>query len=116
MAARITSYSFGEIVVDGKLYTEDLIILPSKVEGGWWRKEGHTLHIQDLEKVFAEKPEILVVGTGYNGMMRVPQETVKKLEEENIKVIVQTTREAWKTYNKLAEEKKKVAAALHLTC
>lgn len=66
MTFLIDSYEFGRIAVDGKNYTSDVIIFPDKVLDGWWRKNGHSLHLQDLKKVLeAEpKPEVLVVGTG----------------------------------------------------
>ncbi|RLI41160.1 hypothetical protein DRO69_11945, partial [Candidatus Bathyarchaeota archaeon] len=63
----IDSYDFGVIVIKGKRYTSDVIVLPEKVIDGWWRKEGHSLHMEDLKEVIERepKPEVLVVGTGY---------------------------------------------------
>ncbi len=46
---RITLYDFGKIVVDGETHTRDVIIHPGRVEGSWWRKEGHRLQVDDLE-------------------------------------------------------------------
>jgi len=112
----IESYRFGEIRVDGVRYTSDLIILPSGVKPNWWRREGHRLSLEDLEEVLREKPEILVIGTGYSGLMRVPKELIEHLRAEGIEVMVQRTGEAWKTYNQLSREGRRVAAALHLTC
>ena len=111
----IESYDFGRIVVDGKTYTADVIIYPDRVDGSWWRKEGHGLDPADLTEVVREKPEVLVVGTGYYGAMRVPPETREHLESQGIQVIVVRTTEAWQTYNRLGRDQKTVAA-LHLTC
>jgi len=112
----IESYGFGRIVVDGKEYTTDLIIFPDWVKAGWWRKEGHRLYIGDLEEVVEEQPEVLVVGTGYSGLLKVPAETKKYLEEEGIEIIIQPTKQACETYNKLIQSGKKAVAAFHLTC
>jgi len=112
---RIEHYRFGSITVDGQRHTQDLIILPERVIGGWWRKEGHALHPDDLTAVFEAAPEVLVVGTGAYGMMRVTEETRRALEEAGIRLIATPTAEAVKTYNGL-REKQRVAAALHLTC
>ena len=112
----IDSYRFGEITVEGVRYTRDLIILPGGVRPNWWRREGHRLSLEDLEEVLREKPEVLVVGTGYSGLMRVPKELVERLREEGIEVMIQRTGEAWKTYNRLLGEGRRVAAAFHLTC
>jgi len=111
----IDSYDFGRITIDGKRYSTDAIVFPDKVKTGWWRKEGHLLQIVDLKEVLEAKPEVLVVGTGYMGMMEVPPETRKSIESEGIKIIVQKTAEACKTFNRLVKSKK-VVAALHLTC
>ena len=116
ISGMIDSYSFGEIKVDGVRYTRDLIILPSGVKPNWWRREGHRLCIEDLEEVLEERPEVLVIGTGYSGLMRVPEELIRRLREMGIEVVAQRTGEAWKTYNRLLGEGRRVAAALHLTC
>lgn len=112
----IEHYEFGHIVIDGKGYSSDVIIYPDHVDSEWWREEGHRLSPADLWEVVQAKPEILVVGTGYSGLMEVPRETIRYLEENGIKVLVYQTREAWKVYNQLLREGKKVVAALHLTC
>ena len=111
----IESYSFGQICVRGTTYRADLIIFPDRILSNWWRKEGHELHMEDLEEVMREKPEVLIIGTGQAGVMAVPPDVMKNLEKTGIKVIVKKTPEACKTYNQL-NETEKVAAALHLTC
>lgn len=113
--AMIDSYGFGRIVIDGRLYTSDVIIFPDRVEDRWWRKEGHQLGVEDIEKVLQERPDVLVVGTGYSGLMKVLPETKERLASEGIQLIAENTRKACKTYNRL-HESKRVAAALHLTC
>ena len=113
---RIEHYEFGRIVIDGKSYSSDVIVYPERVDADWWREEGHRLSPVDLWEVVQFKPEILVVGTGYSGVMDVPQETLDYLRKQGIQVVVQRTSSAWKTYNRLAAEGRKVVAALHLTC
>ncbi|RLI22559.1 hypothetical protein DRO54_00805 [Candidatus Bathyarchaeota archaeon] len=112
----IESYGFGRIVINGKSYSSDIIIVGEKVKADWWRKEGHRLHIEDLKEIVNKDIDFLVVGTGYFGLMKVPDEVKRFLAEKGIEVIVQKTAEACKTFNKLMNSKKKVAAALHLTC
>ena len=112
----IESYGFGRIVVDGKEYTTDLIIFPDRVKDGWWRKQGHRLFIEDIEEVIERRPEVLVVGTGYWALMRVPSETKKYIEERGIELIIQPTKQACKTYNNLIKSGKEAVAAFHLSC
>jgi hypothetical protein len=111
----IESYAFGRVVINGQAYTSDVIIYPHRVKARWWRKEGHRLQPGDLEEVVKEKPEILVVGTGYFGHMKVPPETSDYLRSQGVEVIAERTQEAWQTYNRLSPNRK-VVAALHLTC
>ncbi len=112
----IDSYDFGRIVIDGKKYTNDIIIFPDRVMSDWWRKEGHRLHIDDLNEVLKEKGEVLVVGTGYFGLMKVLTKTEEFIKREGFELVIQPTKEACKTYNSLVKSGKNVIAALHLTC
>ena len=112
----IESYHFGRIVVDGKEYTTDLIIFTDRVEDGWWRKVGHQLRIEDIKGVVDNGPDVLVVGTGYSALMKVPAETKRYFEERGIELIIQPTKQACETYNKLIQSGKKAVAAFHLTC
>jgi hypothetical protein len=117
----IEKYEFGSLKVDGKEYHSDVIIFPEDAPGGqrvdasWWRKEGHRLDKADLEEVTRAKPAVLVVGTGYYGYMKVPEETAKFLSDLGIELYAQPTKEACQKYNEL-EGARQVAAALHLTC
>jgi hypothetical protein len=111
----IDSYSFGKIVVDGETYITDIILYPNKIDDKWWRKSGHLLLKEDLKDIIQFNPDVLVVGTGAYGLMKVPGETKKFIESKGIKLIVEETSEAYKIYNELKDQKK-VVAAFHLTC
>jgi hypothetical protein len=111
----IDSYEFGVIVISGKRYSSDVIIYPDRVKDDWWRKEGHQLCIDDLEDVIEENPDVIVVGIGNPGLMRVLTETEKYIKSKGIRLIVQSTKDACKTYNQLSSSQK-VIALLHLTC
>jgi len=111
----IDSYRFGLIVVSGKSYTSDVIIFPDRVNDNWRRKTGHQLHLDDLSGVMAAKPEVLVVGIGASGLVKVSPEVEERLEAQGIKLIAQPTGEACNLYNQLCQSQR-VVAALHLTC
>jgi hypothetical protein len=112
---KIEHYSFGKITIDGKTFTSDLIIYPNRINHSWWRKEGHLLQIDDLQEVLNEDPEIIVIGTGYSGIMKVNKDVILHFKSRGIKVIVEKTPEAAKIYNELSPLKKTIAC-LHLTC
>ena len=112
---KIESYKFGHIVIDGEAHTNDVIILPDRVVGGWWRKQGHALHPEDLEAVFESAPEVLLVGSGANGRMLVTAQTREALKSADIECVNVDTNEACRRYSEM-RERRSVAAALHLTC
>ncbi|MEN3190684.1 MAG: MTH938/NDUFAF3 family protein [Atribacterota bacterium] len=111
----IESYSFGQIIIDGKKYNSDLIIYKNDINSNWWRKEGHNLYIEDVQDIINKKPEVIIVGTGYYGLMKVSTELIKYLESKGIELIIKKTKDACDEYNKLYKDKK-VVAAFHLTC
>lgn len=111
----INSYQFGLIVVNGKNYTSDIIIFPDRVKDGWWRKTGHELCLEDIAEVMNEDPDILIVGTGESGLMKVLPEVRLGVATQGINLIMQTTDGACETYNQLCHSQK-VVAVLHLTC
>ena len=112
----IESYDFGRMVIDGNLYTSDLIVHPGGVRDRWWRREGHSLAVEDIEEALRPPPEVLVVGTGFSGLMEVPGATLRFLEDRGIEVRIESTGRAWKTYNELKGKGRRVVAAFHLTC
>lgn len=112
----IDAYQFGRIVIDGCEYVQDVIILPERVQASWWRREGHHLHIEDLDTVLAASPKMLIIGRGFAGVMKVPDEVVQALEAQGIEVHVAKSREAVALYNELAPTTPSLAAAIHLTC
>jgi hypothetical protein len=112
----IDSYSFGKIVINGQEYNSDVIVYLDHVKNNWWRKSGHILSKDDLREVFNQNPDILVVGTGSVGMLKVPGKIKNFLEEKHIELIVEKTPEACDIFNKLIVEKKNVIGAFHLTC
>ncbi len=111
----IEEYRFGRIIVDGRVLHRDLIIYPDHIKENWWRTEGHRLQPADLEDVVPYKPEPLIVGTGYSGLMRVSSETMEWAKSLGIDLVAKPTREAVELFNSLTKTKKAVAA-LHLTC
>jgi hypothetical protein len=112
--ARLQDYSFGRIVVDGEEHERDLIVLPGRVVGNWWRREGHSLALEDLREVEDELPEKLILGTGAHGQLRPPAAVLEELERRGIDVEVLHTGDAVRRYSELDE--RRTAAALHLTC
>ena len=112
----IDNYSFGKISVEGKIYVADLIIYPNRVDDKWWRLEGHLLKPDDLKEVWTYKPEILIIGLGLPGLMKVAPSLIEHCKDNKIDLIALPTADAVSRFNELANKKPLVIAALHLTC
>jgi len=112
----IQGYAFGRIVVNGKEFTSDIIIYPDRVDDRWWRRKGHRLQMADLQDILQAKPEVLIIGTGAHGAVQVDPEVKQTLAQQGIELIALPTEAACQRYNELANSKRVVVAALHLTC
>jgi hypothetical protein len=112
--ARIERYSFGHVVVDGEEHSRDVIVLPQRVVGDWWRRDGHSLVIEDLSEVLDELPERLIVGCGADGRLHPHPSVIEALERRGIEVEALPTDQAVQRYERANPAR--TAAALHLTC
>ena len=114
---RIDSYSFGSIQIDGKDYASDVVLLGGDVKSPWWREAGgHVYAVEDFEELLAAAPEVVVLGTGYFGRVKVLDETLSALAEAGSEIVVERTGGAVECFNRFADEGREVSAALHLTC
>ncbi len=112
----IEQYRFGIIVINGTSYHHDVILFQDQVIDNWWRATGHELCIADIEPAVAQfNPEVVVVGTGKFGLMKILAETDKWFQSRQIQLIAQKTTQACQTFNKLSGERS-VMGAFHLTC
>lgn len=113
---RIDKCSFGILVIDGKTYTDDLIILPDgEILKPWWRKRGHQLSMDDLQEVIDSSPEVIVAGTGVSGGV-VPDKDLKQdLAKLSIELIAAPNEEAMRVFNERVLANR-VGAGFHLTC
>ena len=114
----VEKYQFGKIIVSSYSYKTDLIIFPDYVQDNWRRREGHLLQITDLETVIDYRPDVLIIGSGMYGLMKIDKNLIQLLKNSNISnikiVIVGKTKKACLYYNNEPLQKK--VAALHLTC
>jgi hypothetical protein len=115
--ARIESYSPGRIVIDGVELHRDVIVLPDRLLTEWWRRDGHSLVIEDLDDVLDELPERLILGCGYSARLQPDRSVIEALAARGVKVEALPTDQAVERFEELeARNPAVVAAALHLTC
>lgn len=115
----IEEYQFGRVKVDDAVYTDDVIISPDGVNDSWWREKGHEVSNVDLDPVLEENPDIVIIGTGARGVMKVRPDARQTLEQKCDQVHVLDTHKAVERYNQLQDKetgRRRVVAVLHLTC
>lgn len=111
----IDNYNFGKIVVDGTTYLSDIIIFPDRIQSSWWRENGHVVSLKDIKTVLDQEPELLIIGSGRAGLLKVNDQVVEEIKKRGIKLIVEKTDDAVKTFNRYCEQSMTVGA-FHLTC
>jgi hypothetical protein len=111
----IDAYEFGRIVIDGQTFTTDLLIWPDRIKSDWWRGEAHLLQVGDVAEALAANPQVLVVGQGDPGRMTVDPALADFLKDRAVELRSHPTREACRVINELSR-RRRLAAALHLTC
>ena len=116
----IDATQFGAITIDAKTYEHDVIIrLSGKVEKRRKRlsKEKYgTSHIVSKEEakfVFEDGCELLIVGAGQDGNVRLSPEASAYFDKKHCRVIVQPTPEAIVSFNRSRDKK---MALMHVTC
>lgn len=113
----IEQYGFGKIVIDGKVYTHDVIICPDRVIENWWRKSGHYLQLEDIEDTIKKRNmNMVVIGTGKFGLMKVAPEVEDYFKYQQILFFIQPSGKAVRIFNQKSKETDSVIGAFHLTC
>ena len=119
----IEEYRFGEITINGKTYHHDVEVRWTGEVLEWWRKASHIIDVEDIKRALEENPEVIVIGTGESGIAKVTERAQKEIEERGIKLIIDITGEAVKTFNIIKEESEsgegkqtKIIGLFHLTC
>lgn len=117
----IDSTKFGEIVVDGKKYHQILIIGDKVTERDYDKlKElfstSHQIGDWEVEELLKGNPELIIIGTGIDGMLEVNQEFISQVKSQGIEIFTAYTPEAINIYNQKVSEGKRVNALIHTTC
>lgn len=111
---------FGSITIDGKTYRHDVTMGLSghvKKRHNSLSKDiygtSHVISEAEAKEVFEKGSELLIVGSGQEGNLRLSQEAENYLVKEGCEVLVQPTQEAIKTFNRRHGHK---IALIHVTC
>jgi uncharacterized protein len=111
----ITGYGGGQFKVGGEIYTTSILIFPDRTVE-WTQASDKPISLENLQVVLEEEGYIDMLLIGCNKLqMNVPQGIRTSLKAAGINLEVMDTGAACRTYNVLALEERRVAAALIIT-
>jgi uncharacterized protein len=108
---QIQAYRPGLIRINGKSITSSVIISPDNLIEDWEPQSIEQLCTASFSIIIDLKPDILLIGTG-SSLVFLSVETYGHLINQGIGVEVMNTSAACRTFNALAAENRRVAAAL----
>jgi len=119
----IEQFSWGRFTIYGEVHSEmgegvgkDICIINGQVSA-WTARKGHRLKPKMVTCVLDEDIDVLVIGNGVNGAIKVLKKTQEALKDHGIqKVIIRKTPEACQVYNQQVQQGQKVAFLAHGTC
>ncbi|MFH1044210.1 MAG: Mth938-like domain-containing protein [Pseudomonadota bacterium] len=106
-----TGYGEGYVMVNKQRHVRNLVVLRDRLVTDWRPAGFDDLDVGDFVQLAELEPEIVLLGTGQR--LRFPRpELTRALIEARIGLEVMDIQAACRTYNILAAEERKVAAAL----
>lgn len=106
-----TAHGEGYVAVNHERHESNLILLPESIITGWTSASVATLSATDMDKLLTLDTGIILLGTG-NRLRFPPPELLRPFARAGIGLEVMDLAAACRTYNILASEGRKVAAAL----
>jgi hypothetical protein len=120
MNARIEQSGWGSITVDGVTYKHDVLIRPDGIVARRKKKlskqlygTSHKISRAEAEQYLLEGVDLLLIGSGLFDRVRLSAEAAELLAERGIRVKIQRTPLAVKTWNLLDQP---ALGLFHLTC
>jgi hypothetical protein len=112
----VNRYEFGLMAINGKEYRHDIAVFWDGSVENWLREISHDVGVNDIELAISKNPEIIVVGTGADGVINVSSEATKAIIEKGLNLVIDKTGRAASVFNENAAEGKRVVGLFHLTC
>lgn len=106
-----TAYGEGFVAVNHEKHAKNLIVLPESIVPEWSTATVATLTPADMQVLLELKTEIVLLGTG-NRLRFPPGPLMRPFAPAGIGLEIMDVQAACRTYNILAAEGRKVAAAL----
>ncbi len=110
----IDRFEYGTIVIEGTIHHSDVMILPDGRVEALRLAERSVLRAKDVSKIIKAKPEVIILGRGTAGNLRLGPEVESRLQQAGIELQSYRTHKAIETYRELRNQRK-TAAVLHIT-
>ena len=114
MALKFERAFFGSVTVGHKKFHHDVYVDPDGNIAP--RKGGHQVSAEEIRSVLKANPEVIVIGTGQFGCVKLLEEAARVAEANGVKVVRERTPIAIKKFNELVDEGKRIVAIVHVTC
>ncbi len=119
----IEAFEWGRFTINGSTHSmegegvgKDICIVNGEVRA-WSARKGHTVKPHMLLPVLGEGVQVLVIGNGVYGKLKITQAGRKAIREGGIEeLIVEKTPDACGVYNRLVHEGRRVAFLAYGTC
>ena len=116
---RITDYSWGRLVVDGRASYKDAKLFPGGSRKWDWKETGtnHNPGIQpaDVKELLEHGAKVVVLSKGIHNALGVHSDTIDVLKSKGVEVHIDQTDAAIRLYNELREHEP-VGGLIHTTC
>jgi glucokinase len=117
---RVAAMEFGSVLVNGQVQRRDLVVRANG-EVKRRRKElsrevhgtAHEVSADEIKYVCKGRPEVLVMGQGYDGLVTLSRDAARWLAKKGIRAVVAATPEAAEAFN---DESGRKALLLHVGC
>lgn len=114
MAVKFEWTVFGSVTVGNKKFHHDVYVDP---DGNIAPREGgHKVSADEISTVLKSNPEVVVIGTGQFGCVKLLEEAARVAEANGVRVVKERTPVAIEKFNELVDEGKRIAAIVHVTC
>lgn len=118
---KVDFVSWGKVTVDGQPYHQALIVGDKVIERDKTKLESlfkttHEIGEWEREKLLSGNPEIILVASGWSGILEVDKKFADKITRKGIALQVILTPKAVAEYNRLVGMGKRVNALIHTTC
>lgn len=106
-----TAYGPDHVMVNGERYGHSIVVLAGEVRNDWTAARFDDLSEAHFSYFLALKPDVLLLGTGATQRFPHPR-LYRALADAGIGIECMTTAAACRTFNILAEEDRRVVAAI----